>query len=145
MYLSVKYGVLPLILWIFPYQYTGYILVFLLGYIIGRFKDILLFLEEKVSNERYSSLIHRLLSAFQRSDIDETRELLIDIIYFIQGTTRYRPIRYVGDTFVCPMTRDNVSTGDIVLILPCGHMGKYTEMKQWIDTNTACPICKASS
>jgi len=116
----------------------------IIGVVVGRYRDVFTWLKERVSNQRYSYLVDRLLVALDRTDIDETRELLIDFIYFVQGATRYRPISYVGEPFLCPIQREELKTGDQILILPCGHKGKYTDMKRWVDNNPSCPVCRAT-
>ena len=118
------------------------LIAFSIGLGIGRYEDIFTWLKDKSANQRYSYLVDRLLDAVRKMDIDETRELLVDFIYFVQGTTRYRPIRYVGDAFRCPISHEDLKTGDMILILPCGHKGKYENMKEWVDDNTSCPECR---
>lgn len=115
---------------------------FSLGLAIGRYREIFSWLKEGASHQRYGYLVDRLLDAIEKMDIEETRELLVDFIYFTQGTTRYRPIRYVGDVFTCPISKEELKTGDSLLILPCGHKGKYENMKEWVDSHTTCPECR---
>lgn len=129
------------------YAFVIEILLYFIGYGIGivcqkSYKRIFRWLQENTADQRYSVLIDRLLNAIERVDVEETREILIDFIYFIQGTTRYRPVQYVGDTYQCPISQDDIRTGDSILILPCGHSGKYEQMKEWVDSHTLCPICR---
>lgn len=118
----------------------------LLGYVLANIKKYVRsffeYMKEKVDLPRYSSLLDRLITAIENVDPEETREIFIDIIYFIQGTTRYRPLKHVGDMFECPISKEEIRTGDLVLILPCGHKGKYQSMKEWVDTSPVCPICR---
>lgn len=137
-FISYLYYSSPLTLFIL----ISMILSACLGYAIGRYKDIFEWLKGEVSHHRYSYLVDRLLDAIEKMSIEETSEILIDLIYFLRGTTRYRPVRYIGETFECPISKEDIKTGDHILILPCGHMGGYDRMKEWIDNHTTCPICR---
>jgi len=96
-------------------------------------------LQNRVGDRRYSQLVDRFLNA---NTLDESREILVDFIYFSTGEGRYKEISYIGETFICPITQDTVSNNNKVLILPCGHKGIYMPMKIWIDKNSTCPVCR---
>lgn len=112
-------------------------------YVISRYRDILLFLMDNIDDDRYKTLVHRLLHVIDNGNEDGVYELLVDTIYGIRGVPSYRGIRYVGDDITCPISMDTISTGTSVLVLPCGHIGKYDAMREWLCINNICPICRS--
>lgn len=116
--------------------------IILIIYALYHYRDILLWLKLSVGNDHYANLIDRLLHAMDTRSQEDTQELLVDFISFAQGTSRYRPTRYIGNDFKCPISHDTIHNGDMIMVLPCGHSGRYNSFKSWIDTNNTCPICR---
>ena len=45
------------------------------------------------------------------------------------------------DSIICPITQEEILTGEIIKKLPCGH--KYSSgISKWVLSNNSCPVCK---
>ena len=45
------------------------------------------------------------------------------------------------DNIICPITQEEILTGEIIKKLPCGH--KYSSgISKWVLCNNSCPVCK---
>jgi hypothetical protein len=113
--------------------------IILLLILILYIRPILILLRNRVQNRRYTQIVDRLL---QSSTVDETREVFVEFLYLVTGEHRFKESVHIGDDFLCPITQEIVHSRDSIMLLPCGHKGKYTPMKEWVDRNSICPICR---
>lgn len=46
-----------------------------------------------------------------------------------------------GEIIICPITQDEISNGEIVNELPCGHLFS-NDIAKWINIKNICPVCR---
>ena len=45
------------------------------------------------------------------------------------------------ETFICPITQDEIELGTLIKELPCGH--KFSEsIDKWLTQENKCPVCR---
>lgn len=104
---------------------------------------ILTWLRDSVDDPEYTRIINKYL-AFLDDPYDEiqAKEILMESVGYAVGISTMPRIKHIGDPITCPVSLEDIRSGDDVMVLPCGHKGRYDTMKQWIVKHHTCPVCR---
>lgn len=148
------YGVVVPIMVFISYRYPYILLIIsaicILCYLyldpISWARMALIWLRDRIEDPSYTHMVNRYL-AFLGDPFDENqaKEIMMESISYATGANRMPRITHIGETAICPISLEEIHSGQTVMVLPCGHRGLYIHMSEWIQKHHTCPTCRQTT